>query len=60
MTLAAGPWLGCHNDDMSVSLEGNPGCSSLGHLYRRDGEKRVCITCGYVEPPADEATATDD
>jgi len=35
---------------MSVSLEGNPGCSSLGHLFRRDGGKRACITCGYVEP----------
>ena len=37
---------------MSVSLEGNPGCSALGHLYRADGERRVCITCGYVEQPA--------
>lgn len=36
---------------MSVSLEGNPGCSALGHLYRADGERRVCITCGHVEEP---------
>lgn len=36
---------------MSVSLEGNPGCSALGHLYRADGERRVCITCGYVDQP---------
>lgn len=41
---------------MSVSLEGNPGCSSLGHLYRTDGDRRVCITCGYVEPPASADT----
>lgn len=43
---------------MSVSLEGNPGCSALGHLYRVDGERRVCITCGYVEKPP--ATAHDN
>ena len=36
---------------MSVTLEGDPGCSALGHLYRVDGERRVCITCGYVEQP---------
>ena len=40
---------------MSVSLEGNPGCSSLGHLYRADGRGRVCITCGYVEQPTPPA-----
>ena len=34
---------------MSVTLEGNPGCSALGHLYRADGERRICITCGHVE-----------
>ena len=37
---------------VSVSLEGNPGCSALGHLYRLQGDTRVCITCGYVEPQA--------
>jgi hypothetical protein len=37
---------------MSVSLEGSPGCSALGHLYRTDGGARVCITCGHVEQPA--------
>ena len=48
---------------MSVSLEGNPGCSALGHLYRADGESRVCITCGYVEQPptpADDTDASED
>lgn len=39
---------------MSVSLEGNPGCSSLGHLYRVEGAGRVCITCGHVEESATE------
>ncbi|MFM1964440.1 MAG: hypothetical protein RL134_165 [Actinomycetota bacterium] len=34
---------------MSVTLEGDPGCSALGHLYRTDGDRRVCITCGHVE-----------
>lgn len=34
---------------MSVTLEGDPGCSSLGHLYRADGDRRICITCGHVE-----------
>jgi hypothetical protein len=43
---------------MSVTLEGNPGCSALGHLYRADGERRICITCGHVEqPPAPAADA---
>ena len=43
---------------MSVTLEGNPGCSALGHLYRADGERRICITCGHVEqPPAPMADA---
>ena len=36
---------------MSVTLEGDPGCSALGHLYRVDGERRVCITCDHVEQP---------
>jgi hypothetical protein len=45
---------------MSVSLEGNPGCSALGHLYRADGERRVCITCGYVDAPAVESDGTGD
>ena len=40
---------------MSVTLEGDPGCSALGHLYRADGERRVCITCGHVEQPAAQA-----
>lgn len=44
---------------MSVSLEGNPGCSALGHLYRVDGERRVCITCGHVEQPPAPADATE-
>ncbi len=46
---------------MSVSLEGNPGCSALGHLYQSEGDGRVCITCGHVEntaPPT--ATLTGD
>ena len=41
---------------MSVTLEGDPGCSALGHLYRTDGDRRVCITCGYVEQPASAGT----
>jgi hypothetical protein len=45
---------------MSVTLEGNPGCSALGHLYRADGERRVCITCGYIEPPATTPADSDD
>jgi hypothetical protein len=44
---------------MSVSLEGNPGCSALGHLYRPEGDSRVCITCGYVDAPAEDAPAED-
>jgi hypothetical protein len=45
---------------MSVTLEGDPGCSALGHLYRADGGRRVCITCGYVEPAkTDEPAQTD-
>ncbi|MDP4690619.1 MAG: hypothetical protein NWS32_07735 [Candidatus Nanopelagicales bacterium] len=42
---------------MSVTLEGNSGCSALGHLYRADAQRRVCITCGHVEAPP--ATETD-
>ena len=45
---------------MSVTLEGDPGCSALGHLYRVDGERRVCITCGHVEQPAAAAGSPDD
>ncbi len=48
---------------MSVSLEGNPGCSALGHLYQSEGDRRVCITCGHVEstaPPSSEPTAASD
>ncbi len=45
---------------MSVTLEGDPGCSALGHLYRVDGERRVCITCGHVEQPAAAADPADD
>ena len=46
---------------MSVTLEGDPGCSALGHLYRADGDRRVCITCGHVEQPATaEATPATD
>jgi hypothetical protein len=46
---------------MSVSLEGNPGCSALGHLYRMNDERRVCITCGHVEQPADtESNSADE
>ncbi|MFY9331515.1 MAG: hypothetical protein WAO41_07530 [Candidatus Nanopelagicales bacterium] len=44
---------------MSVSLEGNPGCSALGHLYRAEAGQRICITCGHIdgqEPAADEET----
>jgi hypothetical protein len=43
---------------MSVTLEGNPGCSALGHLYRADGEHRICITCGHVEQPPAPAADT--
>ena len=28
---------------MSVTLEGDPGCSALGHLYRVDGERGLEI-----------------
>ena len=42
---------------MSVTLEGDPGCSALGHLYRADGNDRVCITCGHVERPASDDPA---
>ena len=45
---------------MSVSLEGNPGCSSLGHLYRTVGERRVCITCGHIEQAATSSTDAHD
>ena len=46
---------------MSVTLEGNPGCSALGHLYRADTERRICITCGHVEqPPAPAADAPSE
>ncbi len=34
---------------MSVAMEGNPGCSALGHLYQANATVRVCITCGHVE-----------
>jgi hypothetical protein len=40
---------------VSVTLEGDPGCSALGHLYRVDGARRVCITCGHVEAPPPDA-----
>lgn len=33
---------------MSVTHEADPGCSALGHLYRPDGEAKVCITCGHI------------
>lgn len=46
----------CNPGPMSVSLEGNPGCSALGHLYRSDGDRRVCITCGYVKGSDDTTT----
>lgn len=47
---------------MSVTLEGDPGCSALGHLYRADGDRRVCITCGHVKQPPAVAgdSAADD
>jgi len=46
---------------MSVSLEGNPGCSALGHLYRMNDERRVCITCGHVEQSVDtESNSADE
>lgn len=43
---------------MSVTLEGDPGCSALGHLYRSDAQRRVCITCGHVDagPAATQVT----
>ncbi|MGA0065457.1 MAG: hypothetical protein ACO3J3_00215 [Candidatus Nanopelagicales bacterium] len=45
---------------MSVTLEGDPGCSALGHLYRADGAARACITCGYVEPSPSATAAEGD
>ena len=45
---------------MSVSLEGNPGCSALGHLYRPEGDRRVCITCGHVEQPLSASVDEDE
>lgn len=44
---------------MSVTLEGDPGCSALGHLYRADGERRVCITCGHVEETTSDTPSED-
>ncbi|MEY3732989.1 MAG: hypothetical protein RL347_348 [Actinomycetota bacterium] len=44
---------------MSVTLEGDPGCSALGHLYRADAVGRVCITCGYVEKPQADTESAD-
>ena len=41
------------SDSMSVTLEGDAGCSALGHLYRSEAGRRVCITCGHVQEPAD-------
>lgn len=40
---------------MSVTHEMDPGCSVLGHLFRTEGDKRVCITCGYVEKPSEDS-----
>jgi len=45
---------------MSVTLEGDRGCSALGHLYRPEGDRRVCITCGHVETPPDAAPDAED
>ena len=50
----------CQDVRMSVTLEGDPGCSALGHLYRADGTARVCITCGYVEPSPSATAAEGD
>jgi len=45
---------------MSVTLEGDPGCSALGHLYRSDGQRRVCITCGHIDASSAAAPAETD
>ena len=37
---------------MSLSLTGDSGCGSLGHLYRvdpEDSERKTCIACGHVQ-----------
>lgn len=34
---------------MSVTHEADPGCSALGHLYRPDGDRKICITCGDIQ-----------
>ncbi|MFM9134538.1 MAG: hypothetical protein ACKOT0_03755 [bacterium] len=37
---------------MSLSLTGDSGCGSLGHLYRVDPEdetRKTCIACGHVQ-----------
>lgn len=43
------PAAACHDGRMSVSHEADPGCSALGHLFRPEGDHKVCITCGYVQ-----------
>jgi len=51
----------CHDEDMSVSHEADPGCSALGHLFRPEGDHKVCITCGHTVPTTPGAsTQTDD
>jgi hypothetical protein len=45
---------------MSVTLEGDPGCSALGHLYRVEGERRVCVTCGHIGELATPVHETPD
>jgi hypothetical protein len=39
---------------MSVTHEMDPGCSVLGHLFRTEGDERVCITCGCRESGSEE------
>ncbi len=37
---------------MSLSLTGDSGCGSLGHLYRvdpQDSTRKTCIACGHVQ-----------
>ena len=47
---------------MSVSHTVDPGCSALGHLFRPEGDRRVCITCGHIEATAQDSpdSATDE
>ncbi len=40
---------------MSVTHEMDPGCSVLGHLFRTEGDERVCITCGMRQSTSQEA-----